>query len=197
MADIATSQEIDAYWPAILPYAQRVASATGLRVGVILALTAEETGYGTSHLAVACHNMSGIRYVGQPQAQGNDGGFACYASYGGWASDMIRVLQLGYYRGVLATAGQSAQAQLDALAQSPYDGASASQRQQWADNILAVYQQFDLAQYDGTASSPNEPKATLQGNTLTVTASSPIPGGGAALALAVLAAAVMALVANV
>lgn len=193
---MATTAEIQAFWPHILPYAQRVAAATGLHTGVIMALTAEETGYGGSYLAQHCFNMSGIKYVGQPQAQGNSGGFACYAGLGGWASDMIRVLQLPFYAGVLQTAGQSAQAQLDALAASPYDGAPAAQRQQWADNILAVYNQFNLGQYDSTTSTPSQPKVTVQGNTMTVTAQGPISGGGAALALVIVLAVASALVAN-
>ena len=130
------------------PYAQGVAAATGLRAGVILALMGEETAYGKSRLAGE-NNMSGIKYVHQARAAGNDNGFATYRNLNDWASDMTRVLELPDYAALRATAGESASAQIQALAESPYNGAPYSQRMQWAQLLEEVYQEQGLAVYDG------------------------------------------------
>ena len=148
------------------PYAQGVAAATGLRAGVILALMGEETAYGKSRLAGE-NNMSGIKYVHQARAAGNDNGFAVYRTLGDWASDMTRVLELPDYAALRATAGESAAAQIQALAESPYNGAPYSQRMQWAQLLDEVYQQQGLAVYDGGqgAAQPPAPAPAAQGST--------------------------------
>lgn len=178
-----------AWFSEFAPYAEQVHAATGVLTGVVLAVMALETGYGTSRLARE-NNLSGIRYVGQPQAAGNDGGFATYASPDAWAQDMIRVMQLPYYTGVRTA--QTASAQIRALATSGYDAGSLAEQQAYGNTLLEIYAEQGLAAYDGggitpapaPAYTPEQFGVAAQGSTLTVTAPAPVEGAGAGFGLA-------------
>lgn len=177
-----------------LSAAQQVSAATGVLPGVLLALGQEETGLGTAGTGLQ-NNVWGVRYAPGASAPGTTeqaGGFAAYPSPEVAAADMIRVLQLPYYSAVRSA--QGAAAQIAALADSPYNGASLAQRQVWEQTLLSVYQSGGFAQYDAGAGSPAAPsgyQVAAQGNTLTVTAPSGTDLGGAvagAGAVAVVAA---------
>lgn len=195
------------FFVALAPYAEKVHQATGALTGVVMALAAEETGYGSSQLARE-NNMTGIRFVGQPQAQGNDGGFATYATLDDWASDMARVLNLDLYAAVRKAQGPSAQ--LTRLAESPYNGEPDLQKRYlWADGIMQVYTEQGLAQYDaggagiGTpAQVPDNggipagyPQVSVSGNAINVDAGTAVAGLGA-LGIALVIAAVASAVAK-
>ena len=189
---------INAAWVSeILPYVRQVSASTGVYPSVLLALAAEETGYGASALA-AQNNLSGIRYVGQAGARKVAGGFAAYPSLGAWATDMTRVLDLSYYSAVRSAS--TPQAQIAALAESPYNGASAAARQAWGTLLEEVRTEQGYAQYDaggGSATAPAtttwSPSVTHSGGMLTVDLAG-APAGMAAQTLAVLAAVAVALV---
>ena len=176
-----------------LPYAQQVAQATGVLPGVLLALGLEETGLGTVGTGVL-DNVWGIKYTGFAGSTEQAGGFAAYPTPAVAAQDMIRVLLLSNYAAVRSA--QGAQAQIEALAASPYNGAPYAQRQQWAQTLLAVYASNDLSQYDGADVTPPAPpelplsqfQVTAAGTQLTVTAPVPVMDGGAAAALVLVAA---------
>ena len=207
------------FFRAMAPYAQRVAQATGLRTGLFLSLMGEETGYGTSNLA-RLNNMSGIKFTGQPGTWNDGTGFAAYSSLDAWAVDMIRVIDLGYYDALRATAGQSIEVQIQALAHSPYNGYDgstdrAADAERWAALLLSVYQEEGLAAYDGEAPStpapsqlpvvePTTPPSAfnwpfpappmpvlVDGNVLSVQAPQPIMGSGPALVVGLLLAVAM------
>ena len=175
-----------------LPYAQQVSQATGVLPGVLLALGLEETGLGTAGTGVL-NNVWGVKYVQGVSASGTTeqaGGFAAYPTGAVAAADMIRVLSLSDYAGVRAAVG--ATAQIEALAASPYDGATASARAGWAQVLLSVYASNGLAAYDGRTPVQQPQPAQFQvaatGSTLTVSAPSAIIGGGAAIGIVLLAA---------
>lgn len=98
--------------------ADDLASKTGLNRVLFLAQFALETGWGTSQLA-SHNNLAGIKYTG---FFGSDfGGFASYDSLNQFESDYIRVLSLPFYDNVRASRGQSVNAQMVALGNSPWD----------------------------------------------------------------------------
>ena len=190
---------INAAWVSeILPYVRQVSASTGVYPSVLLALAAEETGYGASALA-AQNNLSGIRYVGQAGARQVAGGFAAYPSLSAWATDMTRVLDLSYYSAVRSAS--TPQAQIAALAESPYNGASAAARKAWGTLLEEVRTEQGYAMYDtgsasassGSASSTWSPSVTHSGSTVTVDLAG-APTGTTAQTLAVLAAVAVALV---
>lgn len=100
--------------------------ATGILPGVILAQWANESGWGTSGLAVKCHNLAGIRYYSHAGTT-NAGGFSCYAyimpngindGHTAFVTDYIATIKLPYYRKVRKAVG--AAAQIAALGASPW-----------------------------------------------------------------------------
>lgn len=183
-------QTFPAFFAEIAPYAKQVAAAYGLRPGLIMALAGEETGYGQDLVGF---NLTGIRFVGQPQATGeSSGGFAEYGNFEGWAQDMIRVLGLPYYQALRNTAGQSIDAQVAALVASPYNGAGLAARQQWGQLLLEVYQEQGLAAYDASAApapaptpAPSTPTVTGNGSSITI---ANVAGAGAVAIIAALVA---------
>ena len=174
-----------------LPYAQQVAAATGVLPGVLLALGQEETGLGTAGTGLQ-NNIWGVRYAPGASAAGTTqqaGGFAAYPTPAIAAADMIRVLQLPYYAAVRSA--QGAPAQIEALAASPYNGASLAQREVWAQTLISVYQSGGFAQYDGGGAGTSVPmpagfSASGSGNTLTITAPAGTDLGGGAGAVGAL-----------
>lgn len=177
-----------------LSAAQEVSAATGVLPGVLLALGQEETGLGTAGTGLQ-NNIWGVKYAPGASAPGTTeqaGGFAAYPDPSVAAADMIRVLQLPYYAAVRSA--QGAAAQIAALAESPYDGASVSQRQVWEQTLLSVYQSGGFARYDG---APAGYQVSAQGNTLTVTApgGTDLAGGAAGVAAVAVAGALAAVLA--
>lgn len=148
-----------AFFEAMAPYAESVASATGLRTGVILTLMGEETGFGASPLAHQ-NNMTGIMWTPRAAALGAvkvAGGFASYRTLGDWATDMIATLEQPNMAVILASAGQDPSHQFTAIGESPYDGDTYANRMLWADRLMAIYTEQGLAAYDGGGSTPTPP----------------------------------------
>lgn len=99
-------------------YARQVQATYGLDPWAILTQWALESGWDTSTLAQAGHNLAGITHT-DPHTGATV--FSTYASVQAFTDDYIRTLGLSYYVGVRATAGQSVQATLAAFGASPWD----------------------------------------------------------------------------
>ena len=185
-----------AFFQAWAPYAQQVHAATGVDTGVLLALAAEETGYGTSALA-AQYNVWSVKWTPEAPAGTTDqpGGFCGYPSPEAAVEDMIRVLSLPEYAAVRQA--QGVQAQVAALVDSPYDGGTLAQRRTWGHTILAVYAEQGLSQYDGPAGTAAPPGRVTTGPGMVTISDLPTmeSTGPAVLALA-LGALLVALIAS-
>ncbi|MHB2020335.1 MAG: glucosaminidase domain-containing protein [Candidatus Xenobia bacterium] len=148
-----------AWFSSVAPYAEEVHAATGVLTGVLLAVMALETGYGTSQLAHQ-NNLSGIKYEGQPGTSGQDGPFATYSSPQAWAADMSHELSLPRYAGVRRA--QGAMAQMSQFAMSGYDGGSFAQQQEYGSTLVKIYAEQGLAAYDGAGPVTASPSQLLQ-----------------------------------
>ncbi len=102
----------------LLPYARQVQAARGIDAWAVLTQWALETGWGTSTLFVVDHNVAGIKHT-DPHT--GELVFWSYSDLQAGVNDYIATLGLGFYTGVLATAGQGVEATLRALGQSPWD----------------------------------------------------------------------------
>lgn len=170
-----------------LPYAQQVSRATGVATGLLLALGQEETGLGTAGTGRVGYNIWGVKFTSSAPTGTTEqaGGFAAYPSAAAAAQDMIRVLSLPVYAPVRSAVGVAAQAA--ALADSPYNGAPYSQRQDWGQTLLQVYQQDGFGQYDAPGASAGSVSVDQGAGTVTVS------GLSGSTQLLLLAAAIAAL----
>lgn len=106
-----------AFVKAYKPYAVTASKKTSISYGVILAQWALESGWGTSTLAVKCHNLGGIRFYGHAGTT-NRKGFACYPTYTAFTADYIHTMNLPYYKKVRSAVGVNAECYQ--LGLSPY-----------------------------------------------------------------------------
>lgn len=78
-----------AYWMKMTPYANRVASATGIPASFVLAQWSLETGDGSSRAATQLNNHAGIK-ANSLGADYDGGTYAGYNSINSFVSDYIR-----------------------------------------------------------------------------------------------------------
>ncbi len=100
------------------PYAAGASADCHISVATILSQWALESGWGTSSLAVQCHNLGGIRFYGHTGTT-DHGGFACYPNFAAFTADYVHTMMLPYYSKVRAAVGVLAEC--SALGKSPYD----------------------------------------------------------------------------
>ncbi len=102
----------------MLPYARQVQAARGIDAWAVITQWALETGNGSSALFLGGHNPAGMT---GPDPRTGDTTFKTYPSLQAGVTDYIAFLGLGYYTGILATAGQPVPAVLAAMGQSLWD----------------------------------------------------------------------------
>lgn len=131
--------------------ARTVHAGTNIPVSVVLAQMADETGYGTSHLWIACKNPSGMTTNGST--------FWCFSSYSNAAAQYVRQYHNGFYSGVLNTAAKTQNATTVALAlgQSPWAGGHYYANGQSGGALVAIINQYNLTKYDKSAPAKTPP----------------------------------------
>lgn len=143
------------YWQATTASRQ-----AGVTVGTILTQWAIETGWGTSQLAVSCHNLAGNRYYTPAYAATRDPanpGFACYPNGSDFVADYVHRLELPYYVNVRGAVGT--EAELAALGHSPWDAGHyrTSATAAPGSSLLAIWPKVKQALAAITPSAPGSP----------------------------------------
>lgn len=129
------------------------ARCDGLDENVILAQFAIETGWGTSPLCLDHNNLAGISHY---NGWANAGGFCSFPNLNDFAVAYGQVMNNGYYSEVLAAAksGASADAQAEALGNSPWAASHYELNGQKGGSLIAILGEFGSSPAQTPTPSP-------------------------------------------
>ncbi len=113
---------ITSFCQQMAPYAEQEASLTGLDCRLFLLQWVLESASGTSTIAQNDHNYAGISNSSGQGCSCCDDGYSICPSPQDFVALYHQIITNGDYAGVLGTAGQSLQAQVTALGNSPWAG---------------------------------------------------------------------------
>lgn len=109
----------DVYLRSMSPYAAKASKQLGVTKEFILAQWAHESGWGGSQLSSQGYNHAGLKKSSYSKtAAGTLLGHARYNSLNDFVSDYVRVMQLPYYKNVLAA--DTLEGEINAIGNSPY-----------------------------------------------------------------------------
>lgn len=143
-----TSEQKQAYFDRMRPYATNASVRLSIPVSVILGQWALETYYGASDVAIRANNHGGIKHVATSIDSGAYGVYAKYASISQFVDDYVRVMSLSYYSDVREAPDTDIEGTVLRLGQSPYAGSHYEIDGRPGASVLGVIQANRLTRYD-------------------------------------------------
>jgi len=141
------------------PYADQVASATGLNRWAVITQWALETGWGSPNSTFGWNNLAGIIFHGE---YSDANGFTQYPSLEAFTQDYIAVLRQPNMAVILASAGKSIGEQLVAFGQSPWAGSHYNNGRGPGSSLVSLYDSTIAPLAGGGSSQPAQPAVPSQ-----------------------------------